>query len=282
MRGVRIGSAAEIGGAARLEGAWLAAFGPGDRPEGWFARKLVRECVDDELSQVAIAIGEDPRSPRSWRGFVLAGRPPSLAGAVRTAGTAVLPGARGQGIGRALLDAVCDAAGRAGATAVELVADARAILYYERLGFVRVRDAITVRIDGEGESRRLSSHLPPDLGGPVAWEAAAEGLRSPVELAAWTPEAWAGSSDRHTVDVNVDIGLARALASREGQAWLVHRWLAEDHVRSRRAGLALARTLHGPIVIPHVHPHRVSSITEAGAAAVAQRGALLVLELSQR
>src|SRR5690606_11591897 len=60
MQGVRIASAAEIGGAARLEGVWLRAFGAGDRALGWFARKLARERVTDELSQVAIATDGDP------------------------------------------------------------------------------------------------------------------------------------------------------------------------------------------------------------------------------
>jgi ribosomal protein S18 acetylase RimI-like enzyme len=280
MDDVRIASAAEIGGAARLEGAWLRAFGPGDRPAGWFRRKLARERVDDELSQVAIATSGDPRSPRSWRGFVLAGRLPSLGGAVRTAGTAVMPDMRRRGIGSSLLHALDHAAAHAGAPSVQIVADASAILYYERLGFQRVRDVATLQVLACGE--------PSDLPAPITWTAAPDGLGSPVELAAWTPEAWEGSVDRGTIDLAAP--RARALVSREGTAWLVHRCLAEKdaHLSDvlRDVLLALRRALPGPapILVPHLddavaqrigEAQRMEGVSSITGARVVQRGALL-------
>jgi ribosomal protein S18 acetylase RimI-like enzyme len=282
MDDVRIASAAEIGGAARLEGAWLRAFGPGDRPAGWFARKLARERVDDELSQVAIATGSDPRSPRSWLGFVLAGRLPSLGGAVRTAGTAVMPDMRRRGIGSALLHALDRAAAHAGAPSVQIVADASAILYYERLGFQRVRDVVTILLPACGEPADLKAPTPPIT--PTSWTAAPDGLGSPVELAAWTPEAWEGSVDRRTIDLAAP--RARALVSREGTAWLVHRCLAEKDAHLRDVLLALRRALPSPapILVPHLDDamsqqaqqvQQVQEVSSITGARVVQRGALL-------
>lgn len=290
MQGVRIASAAEIGGAARLEGVWLRAFGAGDRPLGWFARKLARERVDDELSQVAIATDGDPRSPRSWLGFVLAGRLPSQGDVVRTAGTAVVREARGRGVGALLLHALQAAAARAGSDKVQLVADATAIHYYERLGFVRIRDVATLRIDATG----AAGPLPP----PLTWDEATAALAPSRQLSAWTPEAWEGSTDRHALALRSAAGrrIGLALASREGGAWLVHRWLADPRATAPALVAALAASLPAasPILVPHVDADEVSSITDSAATSTApqnedphaieigtaieipQRGALLV------
>jgi GNAT superfamily N-acetyltransferase len=206
-------AAREVGGAARLESLALAVFGPGDRPAGWFARKLRRECVDEDLSSVAVATGVDPATPRAWLGYVLVGAPPSASPTVRTAGTGVRPNARGRGIGTALLARVRAAAAERGAGPIELFADPPTLPFYRAFGFVPVASLVTLR--GHGQGRDQARRAP---AGAAAWSSVS-GARS---ICAWTPEAWAASEGRAAIaDAH---GRVQALVSREGTAFLVQRW----------------------------------------------------------
>ena len=68
----------DVGELTRLQPLAERAFGGGDRPDGWFSRKLLREAIDPDLTVVAVdrslpAVG--PGDPSPWCGYLLVGRP---------------------------------------------------------------------------------------------------------------------------------------------------------------------------------------------------------------
>lgn len=220
---VRIVPASEVGDVARLQGLAERVFGRRRRAPGWFTRKLRRECVRPELSVVAVRDGASPDDPAAWCGYVLVGAPPSLAGVARTAGTGVVPGARGTGVGRRLVEAACERAADAGLHTVRILAAPEAAAFYTRLGFRREREVSTLLAFARGPSAWLAGAAEPWT--PVDVEPG----HTHVELVGWFREAWEETPADHRVSVPVpnergDVTWIHLSA--EGSAWLIHRVLA--------------------------------------------------------
>lgn len=254
---------------AELEGLALRIFGDGDRPPGWFARKLRREGVDPALSVVALRPGSEPRDPNGWLGYVLVGTPPSLHPAARTSGTGVVPWARGRGLASRLLDAAAQRCRDAGLRRLQLLARAELVPFYRERGFASLRATVTALGFGEATHPRLVAAPP--------WRSPRAAER---ERVAWLPEAWAGTEAhaRHGCVTTEDDAALTAWISREGSAWLVQRLLAPPELSLLAAADALRRCLPAgaPVLLPLLDaddpPTR--ALLEAGWAA-AQRGALL-------
>ncbi|WP_266215155.1 GNAT family N-acetyltransferase [Paraliomyxa miuraensis] len=242
----RIVTAAELPDPARLELLARRVFGDGDRPEGWFDRKLRRECVDLRLSPVAVHAGASLADPEGWLGYVLVGTPPSRPGAARTAGTGVRPDARGQGLGGRLLDAVAELASRAGLGRIELWSQAEVEPFYRRHRFERVMATVTAL--GFGRSPR-----PPQLHAPLPWRALEPGEH---EVIAWLPEAWAGTEPdrRHGLSWSTSGGAVTTWLSREGLAWLAQRMVGFRAAALPELADALLDRLPAPapVVLPQL------------------------------
>jgi GNAT superfamily N-acetyltransferase len=273
MQQLRVIPAAELGDPGRLETLARRVFGEGDRPAGWFHRKLRREHVDPRLSPVAVRAGAEASDPEAWLGYVLVGTPPSLGDAVRTAGTGVLPGARGQGVGGQLLQTAAWLAKGAGYRRMELMAQAPVVPFYVRHGFVPVLATVTALAFARGPV------TPP--GPPPPWSALTP---SQHEAVAWLPEAWEGTDPaaRHglswTSARRGSGGLVTAWLSREGIAWLVQRLVAPlGSALPELAAELLARLPAGaPVLLPLLPATAFATreLLDAGWNA-AQRGVLL-------
>jgi GNAT superfamily N-acetyltransferase len=229
-----------IGGPARLEALAVRVFGSGDRPCGWFERKLRRERVDAELSMVAARDTAELTDPAAWLGYVLVGRPACLPGVARTAGTGVVSEAHGRGIGADLVRAVRARAGAAGLHTVRTLASAAARPFYERMGFSCVREVTTLLAFGRGRAAEF-------VHGPEPWTPAdVVPGQTHVEACAWLEDAWVGTEAhlRHTLSIDAGGELPGWVhLSREGLALLAHRVLVpwcgpeEDALRAFARGL---------------------------------------------
>ena len=240
-----------------------AVFGAGDRPEGWFARKLRRECVDTSLSPVAIDPAVDADDVRGWLGYVLVGTPPSLGDAVRTAGTGVIEAARGRGIGGALLARASYLAAAAGYGELQLLSAPERVSFYERHGLCVAQERVTLVRPSSGP-REQTLPGPGPWNGP--WNGPSNGPSNgaaPVEpahvLVQWLPEAWAHteSSRRHTIAL--PDGFAHV--SFEGRALLVHRCVAAGDPVATMQSLLAALPGGRAVMLPLTD--RVSTITRA-------------------
>lgn len=265
----RIVPASALGDPSRLESLARRIFGQGDRPAGWFGRKLRRERVDADLSPVAIRADADARDPEGWLGYVLVGTPPSLGDAVRTAGTGVRPSMRGRGIGGRLLDAMQRRVSAAGFGRVELLAAPAAVPFYLRRGF-SMRHATTTALGfGRGTSAALE--------GPPPWCAPRPDQHEPI---VWLPEAWAGTERTHRAGLRwrSPAGPVTAWLSREGRAWLVQRLVAPRGIALVPLAAALRARLPAgsPVLLPMLPtdaPQTRALLDEGWSEA--QRGALL-------
>ncbi len=211
----RVVSAADVGATVRLQSLAERVFGAADRRPDWFARKLVRECIDPSVSRVAV-IGDDPEDPRSWIGYVLVGRPPSRWPLARAAGTGVVAPWRGRGVATALLEASAAACAQAGATGLEIGATRDVEGFYTARGFVLERHVTTLLAFAKGR--------PQELPGPRPWDDASLGT---FELQAYLAEAWTHSpaAERHTLqwpELRACVHVCR-----EGRAFALHRTLIE-------------------------------------------------------
>ena len=229
-----------------------AVFGSGDRPEGWFARKLRRECVDTSLSPVAVDPARDPDDVSGWLGYVLVGTPPSLGSAVRTAGTAVIERARGRGIGGALLSRAGFMAAAAGYGELQLLSAPQRVPFYVRHG---------LSVAGERVTWVRPSCGPTDvaLPAPAAWNGPSGAAITVAHiLVQWLPEAWAHTETalRHTVVLPAG-GFAHV--SYEGRGLLVHRLVAGGDPAVALQSLLVALPGGRPVMLPLVD--RVSTIT---------------------
>ncbi len=265
---VQIVLASALGDPRGLEALARRVFGDGDRPAGWFERKLRREHVDPRLSPVAVRAGADARDPAAWVGYVLVGTPPSLRPAVRTAGTGVVAAARGAGIGGRLLAAAAELAAGAGHRRMEVLAEAAVAPFYRRHGLVPVGATVTALGFGCGG--------PP---GPAPrWRSLAAGEHAPVQ---WLPEAWHGTEPaaRGGLEWSTPAGRATAWVSREGTAWLVHRVVAPRAATLPTLAAALLRRLPAPdpVLLPLLPADAPATreLLQATGFTAAQRGVLL-------
>lgn len=256
---------AGLGDPRTLEPLVRRVFGDGDRPRGWFARKLRRECVDPALSLVAHQRG----TPGARLGYVLVGRPPSRHPTARTAGTGVVPDARGRGIATALLTAAVRRSRDAGLVGLELHADRRAAAFYPRHGFVARHSTVTALRFGDGDGpppgARLDDRPSTPSPGQIRW-------------VHWSIEAWGGTPAEHRFVVHIAgaAGAVTAWLSREGRAWLVQSMVAPANVPLSVAANAIAHRIpSGDPLLLAARPDDDATATlfDAGWTA-AQRGVL--------
>lgn len=209
---VRIVSAAEAGDLARLESLARRIFGQGDRAAGWFTRKLSRERVDPELSR--LAVDGDIDDPAAWQGYILVGTPPSLHPVARTAGTGVVPEARGFGLGPQLVESAARHVALKGFAGLRLGAKEDLEGFYLRLGFEPIQTDSTILSFGRGADASI------EFGSSAVWFS-----RRERTVAQWLEEAWTDTSaiDRTEIVLPCGRNQLRALISREGQALVAHR-----------------------------------------------------------
>lgn len=276
---VRIATAAELGDPERLESLARRVFGDGDRPAGWFHRKLRREQVDPQLSPVAVRTDVDPQDPAAWLGYVLVGTPPSLHPAVRTAGTGVVPHAHSRGLGGRLLAAAAELCARAGHRRMQILAEADATAFYLRHGFSLVTPTVTALAFARGPAPSTAAEP------PAPWRALEPGEHEPV---AWLPEAWEGTEPtaRRGLAWSTPRGPAHAWLSREGTAWLVQRLVApepSDPLPALADAILQRLPAGAPVLLPLLPAEAPTTreLLTAGWAA-AQRGALLDRSLYSR
>ncbi len=241
-------AAAAVGSIDRLEPLARRIFGDGDRPAGWFRRKLERECVDPSLSRVLHRDDARADDPRGWLGYALVGTPPSLPGIARTAGIGLVPDARGRGLGRALVEALVEVARAAACTRVCIPAEASTAPFYARLGFREHRRVQTLLHFGCGANTQLDP--------PTAWDERDDG----IVVNAWLREAWERTDP--ALRGTAHVGGSTFLLAREGIAIACHRSIVDrgctpsdaaasfDALRNRvRDGTPLI-VVHGDAVSP--------------------------------
>lgn len=200
-----------VGDPTRLEPLARAIFGEGQRPPGWFAQKLRRECVLPARS-ILLTQSRDATDPDAWVGYGLLGRPPSLGAWARTAGIGLIPAWRGRGFGTALVEGLQDAARRDGAQGLLIPASPDAVPFYARCGLSQRSTTHTLWATGVGNEAAAQS--------PEPWDSPCPGpMRS-----GWFAEAWERTSPavRHTLRLRG--GAERFDVSMEGSAHLALRW----------------------------------------------------------
>jgi GNAT superfamily N-acetyltransferase len=246
--------ASTIGSLQRLEPVARKIFGEGDRPEGWFARKLERECVDPSLSRLVIRDDGDLDDPEAWLGYALVGRPPSLPGTARTAGIGLVHRARGRGLGRRLCEAVLGAARSRGLQSVQVPADTALVAFYAKLGFREDRRVQTLLHFGCAPTTRI------ELGAPRSWDEHPDG----IVVGAWLREAWerTPATERGTAH----FGGTTFHVAREGIALACHRCVVDPSLSREEAAASFETLRHHvrdgtPLIV--VHGDAVSSITAA-------------------
>jgi GNAT superfamily N-acetyltransferase len=279
--------ASVVGDLRRLEGLAHCIFGRGDRPAQWFARKLHRECIDPELSRLAVMAGTGARpggpAPEHWLGYVLVGAPPSLAPALRTAGTGVVPWARRRGIATGLLESVVCTARTRGHSAVRLLAAPERVDFYRHRGFVLRGHAHTLL--GFGRARGAGAPIPWVEADPLGHDGTAHEVAGQCFGAA-VPELWGRTLPELRGTIAAEHGVVLR-ATLEGRALVVHQALGSperttEHLESALDGLP-GRVAEGvPILLAACE--EVSSITQTlteSGWAVVQRIALLERSLDK-
>lgn len=218
---------------AALEPLAEAVFGRGRRQPGWFARKLIREGVDPQLSSLAVATAQrETITAEQACGYVLLARAPSLGSVARGSGVGVLEPLRGRGIGRALLEHASARAHAAGCETVEFLAEPERVRWYAEQGFAVIEEQVTLLALGTGApGASLADHEPE----PAPARTRVEPLWS------WTPEIWERTPAPERAHVERDG--ARLWLTREGRAWLVHRCEPNDPALAVRGLAALRREL---------------------------------------
>lgn len=209
---VHLWPVASIGTPARLEPLARAVFGDGQRPRGWFERKLAREWVVPGRSLV-VSRSTDASDADAWIGYGLLGRPPSLGSTARTAGIGLVPASRGRGIGRRLVQGLLAQAHHDGATAALVPASTATREFYERCGLVPRGVTHTLLAFGRGTA------VPPV---DEPWDAATPG----PTRSGWFREAWEQTRARTTTRVRG--GRDRFDVSFEGTAHVAMRWTSAD------------------------------------------------------
>lgn len=306
---------AEPGEVATLEALVAEIFGAGDRPRGWFERKLAREVVAPALSKIAV----DPRGAKV--GFLLASAPESLSGVARLVSLGVLPTWRGHGIGRALIEAAATSATAAGLSSMTALAEADRRGFYADTGFYPEEVLRTLLApnkspvhpapEGDRDPDVLSGSgaaSPESTAGatePADHEVMTVRRHSPASwsragtqaVGGWLAEAWEGTPAplRQTYALGGDDPLAWAHVSREGEAQLIHRLLLRSPSAPRapqdvaaavfEIAQALARRLApgGPLLfygLPAVSP--ITDLLEGAGWSCVQESTRMVRRLRSR
>jgi GNAT superfamily N-acetyltransferase len=212
-------------------------FGEGDRPPGWFSRKLHRECVDPDLSRVVI--DDEPV------GYALVGRPASLPATARTAGIGLLPAVRGRGLGLALVRDVVETTRRAGLSRLRIPAPPALVPFYARAGLAETKRCSTLLHFGRGPATTF------DLGTPQPW-----GDRD-GQVSAWLQDAWERTDP--ALRATVRFGDASFHIAREGLAFVCHRCRGATVEAFERLRWNVRDAT--PLIVVHIDP--VSTITAA-------------------
>ena len=210
-------------------------FGDGDRPQGWFARKLHRECVDPSLSRLVIA--DEPI------GYALVGRPPSLPSTARTAGVGLVPQFRGRGLGLALVRDVMETVREAGLSRLRIPAPADLVPFYERAGLASSVRRTTLLHFGRGTADAFT------LGEAEPWGDAAPAT------AQWLRDAWDRTDP--ALRATIRFGDASFHLAREGVAVVLHRCRANTVDAFERLRWSVRDGT--PLIVVHIDP--VSTIT---------------------
>lgn len=289
---LRLVSVSALRDPTRLEALVRRVFGEGDRAPGWFELKRARECVDDDLSRVAIA-GDDPDDEDAWRGYVLVGTPPSLGRTARTSGAGVVPSARRQGIGGRLFDVAQELLRTAGYERLRVPARDGLEPWFRSRGYRPVRGLVTLLAWGAARASDIDDRAPIlQFGRARNWNPTDDDDRasSVIEVSAWLPEAWNRTPLTRRCTFETAEGLHFDLA-REGRSILAHRILATGPSASWPAA-ALADAidrLRGhfdpstPLLVSCLDP--VSSVTDAlkqRGWVIVQRGSLMQRVLDPR
>jgi ribosomal protein S18 acetylase RimI-like enzyme len=232
MSSIEIVGAEALAELASLESVAEAVFGRGRRQPGWFARKLAREGVEPQLSSVAII------EPDRVCGYALLGRVRSRPEVARGSGVGVLASARGQGIGRGLVDYAVARAHAAGCEVVEFLAESERVGWYLAQGFAITQEQLTLLALGTGApAASLLEHGARPARGDALWS--------------WFPEFWDNTPSAEQAVVELEG--ARMWLTREGRAWLVHRSEPSDPAVVVRGLAALLRNL-APTTPLLLHP----------------------------
>lgn len=214
------GSAVQLASALDLDLATLEPvarqiFGAGDRPPGWFTRKLAREGVDPALSSLAFGTGGEVV------GYLLVGdeQGPHAPLLAHCAGLGVLPTHRGRGLGPALVACSVAALRRRHALALHALAEPPRRSFYEQLGFHPLAARHTLQTTGLGpRDPDLAAHP------PAPWQLPGRCV------AHWRAGTWSRTPKLLAATLQLERGAVHL--SREGQAILVQRMCvdaADDH-----------------------------------------------------
>ncbi len=211
---IRLVPIERVGEATRLEPLARAIFGEGQRPKGWFAKKLRRECVLPSRS-ILLTRSRDATDPAAWVGYGLLGRPPSLWPLARTAGIGLIPAWRRQGLGVRILEGLRSAARSEGAQGLLIPASPNAVPFYARCGLSPRTVAHTLWASGVGNGTAGQD--------PEPWDAPCPG---PVR-SGWFAEAWERTAQAGRQTLRLRDGAERFDVSVEGSAHLAVRWTSE-------------------------------------------------------
>ncbi len=211
-----VGGERLVGSLAGLEPLAQTIFG-GQRRPGWLARKLERECIDPRACSLLLTSPVDANElveVERVAGYVLVGRPPSLADLARGAGVGLLGSLRGRGLGLELIRASCELLASQGATALEFLAEPERVAWYARQGFEAIRCEWALQATATGERDQFD------------WTESEVALTQPAACVwSWIAEVWprTPAGERGRLVGLVDGQPLRAWVSREGQAVLVQR-----------------------------------------------------------
>jgi len=204
-----------VGDATLLEPLARAIFGEGQRPQGWFAQKLRRECVLPPRS-ILLTQSVDATDPAAWVGYGLLGRPPSLGSLARTAGIGLIPAWRRRGLGAALVEGLKDAARGDGANGLLIPSSPEAVPFYTRCGLSKHNTRHTLRATGLGNGMVRGVAEP--------WDSPCPGpMRS-----GWFAEAWERTPQDRRCTLRLRGDSDRFDVSMEGSAQLAVRWTSKD------------------------------------------------------
>ena len=229
---------------ADLEPLVLRIFGAGDRPPGWFPRKLAREGVDPACSSLAFGPGDE------LLGYLLVGADPDPPGppVAHCAGLGVLPDLRGRGLGPALVACSVTAARRR-AAALHALAEPALRGFYERLGFRSRALRHTLWAPGTGAADLDLRALP-----RLAWALPGRAVTQ------WRAGNWSRTPDDEAATLRLPDADAWAHLSREGAAVLIQRLCIADEPDAPDEPDAAAKRIHAALAELRAYFHSDTAV----------------------